>query len=207
MVWTSSACLSLKSRGQQLTKNGKKENCKHYSLLFRGYKHWQLKGEVSSLKCSLLIQYIPLLLLRATRPNISRFHSRKMTNFVQVQNANRRIWRPYSCVKSSVGRRDKRESMSHSSDDIGKKRGGGRFVGCQSVSQSSLTIFILTASRFSLVSKIPMCASPKISLSVPFIFCSSTSLKRNSSMCIDKVYLIHGMFMLKILDSKDTESY
>ena len=56
MAWTRSACPCLKSRGQQLTKSGKTENCKLYSLLFRGYKHQQLKGEVSSLKCSLFRQ-------------------------------------------------------------------------------------------------------------------------------------------------------
>ena len=48
MAWTRSAYPSLKPRGQQLTKNGKTEHYKHYSLLFRGYKHQQLKGEVSS---------------------------------------------------------------------------------------------------------------------------------------------------------------
>ena len=53
MAWARSAYPCLKPRGQQLTKNGKKENYKHLSLLFRSYKHEQLKGEVSSLKCSL----------------------------------------------------------------------------------------------------------------------------------------------------------
>ena len=53
MVWARSACPSLKSRGHQLTKNGKKENYKHFFLLFRGYKHEQLNGEVSSFLCSL----------------------------------------------------------------------------------------------------------------------------------------------------------
>ena len=53
MVWTNSAYPSLKLRGQQLTKDGEKENYKHLSLLFRGYKHQQLQGKVSSLKCSL----------------------------------------------------------------------------------------------------------------------------------------------------------
>ena len=44
-------CLSLlKTAGTTADKNGKKENYKHLSLLFRGYKHQQLKGEVSSLK-------------------------------------------------------------------------------------------------------------------------------------------------------------
>ena len=53
MVWTHSAYPSLKSQGQQLTRDGEKESYKHLSLLFRGYKQYQLKGEVSSLKCSL----------------------------------------------------------------------------------------------------------------------------------------------------------
>ena len=57
MVWTHSAYPSLKSRGQQLTKDGEKENYKNLSLLFRGYKHQQLKGEVSSLKYSLFRDY------------------------------------------------------------------------------------------------------------------------------------------------------
>ena len=48
MAWTRSAYPCLKPRGQQLTKNGKKENDKHLPLLFRAYKHKQLKGEVSS---------------------------------------------------------------------------------------------------------------------------------------------------------------
>ena len=43
----------LEPRGQQLTKNGEKENNKNLSILYRGNKHYQLKGEVSSLKCSL----------------------------------------------------------------------------------------------------------------------------------------------------------
>ena len=53
MAWTRSAYPCLKPRGQQLTKTGEKENYKQLSLLFRGYKHEQLKGEVSSFKCSL----------------------------------------------------------------------------------------------------------------------------------------------------------
>ena len=53
MAWTHFAYPCLKPWGQQLTKNGKKENYQHLSLLFRGYKHYQLKGEVSSLKSSL----------------------------------------------------------------------------------------------------------------------------------------------------------
>ena len=48
MVWTRSTYPSLKWRGQQLTKVGKKENDKPFPLLFRGYTHLQLKGEVSS---------------------------------------------------------------------------------------------------------------------------------------------------------------
>ena len=48
MVWKRSACSSLKLWGQQVTKNGKIEHSKHTSLLFRGYKHQQLKGEVNS---------------------------------------------------------------------------------------------------------------------------------------------------------------
>ena len=39
MVWTRSAYCSIKMWGQQLTKTGKKENYKHYSLLFCSYKH------------------------------------------------------------------------------------------------------------------------------------------------------------------------
>ena len=53
MAWTCSAYPCLKPQGQQLTKNGKKANYKHLSFLFRGYKHSQLKSEVSSLKYSL----------------------------------------------------------------------------------------------------------------------------------------------------------
>ena len=64
MAWTHSACPSLKLRGQQLTKIGKKAIYKHLSLLFCGYKHEQLKGEVSSLKCSL---FSLSLLAHATR--------------------------------------------------------------------------------------------------------------------------------------------
>ena len=48
MAWTRSAYPCFKPRGQQLTKNEEKENDKHSSLLFRGYKHEQLKGGVSS---------------------------------------------------------------------------------------------------------------------------------------------------------------
>ena len=55
MVWAHSACPSLKLRGLQLTKIGKKENDKHTSLLFRGYKHWQLVGEVISFWWSLFV--------------------------------------------------------------------------------------------------------------------------------------------------------
>ena len=44
----------LKTAGTTADENGKKENDKHLSLLFRGYKHEQMEGEVSSLKCSLL---------------------------------------------------------------------------------------------------------------------------------------------------------
>ena len=58
MAWTRSAYPCLKPREQQLTKNRKKENYKHSSLLFRGYKHQQLKGEVSSLKCSLFNRHL-----------------------------------------------------------------------------------------------------------------------------------------------------
>ena len=46
MAWTRLACPSLKPRGQQLTKNGTKENYKHLSLLFPGYKYEQLNCEV-----------------------------------------------------------------------------------------------------------------------------------------------------------------
>ena len=55
MVWTHSPYPCLKLRGQQLTNTWEKENYKHFSLLIRGYKHQQLKGKVSSLKCSLFI--------------------------------------------------------------------------------------------------------------------------------------------------------
>ena len=68
MVWTRSAYPSLKSGGQQLTEYGEKENYKHMSLLFRGYKYKQLKGEVSSLKCSLFrfdLRALPKSLTRA----------------------------------------------------------------------------------------------------------------------------------------------
>ena len=40
-----------------MTKFGEKENDKHLSLLFHGYKHSQLKGEVSSLKYSIFRFY------------------------------------------------------------------------------------------------------------------------------------------------------
>ena len=53
MAWTCSPYPCLKLWGQQLTKNRKKENYKHVSLLFSGYKHQQLKGKASSSKCSL----------------------------------------------------------------------------------------------------------------------------------------------------------
>ena len=45
MVWTHSACSGLKSREQQLTQTGEEENYKHFSLLFRGYKRYQLMGK------------------------------------------------------------------------------------------------------------------------------------------------------------------
>ena len=48
MGWTRSAYPTLDSRGQQPTKEGEKENYKHSFLLFCGYKHYQLKGKVSS---------------------------------------------------------------------------------------------------------------------------------------------------------------
>ena len=44
MAGTRSAYPCLKPRGQQLTKNGKNENPKHLSLLFRGYKHLTPEG-------------------------------------------------------------------------------------------------------------------------------------------------------------------
>ena len=56
MARTRSAYPCLKPWGQQLTKKGKKENYQHLSLLFHGYKQYQLKGKVSSLKCSLFTQ-------------------------------------------------------------------------------------------------------------------------------------------------------
>ena len=47
-------CLSLlKIVGTTADKKWKEIKCKHLSLLFRGCKHQQLNGEVSSLKCSL----------------------------------------------------------------------------------------------------------------------------------------------------------
>ena len=42
MVWTRSAYPSLNPRVHPLTKKEKKENYKHLSLLFRGYKPQQL---------------------------------------------------------------------------------------------------------------------------------------------------------------------
>ena len=53
MALRRSAYPCLKPQGQQLTKNGVKENNKYSPLRFRGYKHQQLVGKVSSLKCSL----------------------------------------------------------------------------------------------------------------------------------------------------------
>ena len=70
MSWTRSAYPCLKPQGQQLTKNGKKENYKHLSLLFSGYKHYQMKGKVRSLKCILFMveEYVFSIITFPTSP-------------------------------------------------------------------------------------------------------------------------------------------
>ena len=74
MAWTRSACPCLKPRGQQLTKNGKKETCKHSSLLFRSYKHQKVirhnklpvenQGRMLSSMSSILIDIVLTLRLK-----------------------------------------------------------------------------------------------------------------------------------------------
>ena len=117
MARTRSVYPSLKSRGQQPTKDREKENYKHLSLFFRGNKHYQMKGEVSSLKCSLFRVFV--LFARALffaavipHPPFHNFHASWSGDRVILCSSKMSclgFW-SFEIVKKSVGYRIKRNN-------------------------------------------------------------------------------------------------
>ena len=95
MVWTCSVCPSLKSRGQQLTKTGEKENYKNIILSFSvvsNINSWRVKSSLSnvvSLVLSSCYKYHPL------SENVINSHR---VNILPDNSSLFKHWSLYSCV-------------------------------------------------------------------------------------------------------------
>ena len=105
MVWIRSARPCLKLREQRLTINGKKENYKHLPLLFRGYKHQQLKSALSN-----VVSLLWSNLVRFKAKSGWKWHERKKKDRERVNKRQRRAADSHSKEREKEGEEEEKES-------------------------------------------------------------------------------------------------
>ena len=105
MVWMRSARPCLKLQEQRLTINGKKENYKHLPLLFRGYKHQQLKPALSN-----VVSLLWSNLVRFKAKSGWKWHERKKKDRERVNKRQRRAADSHSKEREKEGEEEEKES-------------------------------------------------------------------------------------------------